>query len=88
MLRRRIHRVDGRAIASSTLKVAGASAVVGAVAWTIWHPLDSGLGRSFPAQLVSLGCALSAAVIVYFLCCRLLKVRELEALFSLRARLR
>jgi putative peptidoglycan lipid II flippase len=88
VLRRRIHRVDGRAIATSTSKVVAASAVVGAVAWTIWHPLDSALGRSFLAQLVSLGCALSAAVLVYFLCCRLLKVRELEALLSLRSRLR
>ena len=57
-------------------------------AWTIWHPLDSALGRSFPAQVLSLGTALSAAVVVYLLCCRVLKVRELDALLSLRTRLR
>ncbi len=87
VLRRRIRRFDGRAIASTTIKVVVASAVVGVVAWTIWHPLDSALGRSFPAQLVSLGCGLSVSILVYLLCCRLLKVRELDALLSLRARL-
>ena len=88
VLRRRIRRVDGRAIGSTTVRVVASSAVVGGVAWVIWHPLDSALGRSFPAQLLSLGCALSAAILVYFLSCRLLKVRELDALFSLGARLR
>ncbi len=88
VLRRRIRRVDGGAIASTTIRVAVASAVVGAAAWTIWHPLDSALGRSFPAQLVSLGAALGAAILVYGLCCRLLQVREFDALLSLRTRLR
>ena len=88
VLRRRIHRIDGRAIATTTIKVVLASAVVGVVAWTIWDPLDMALGRSFPAQLLSLGCALGAAIAVYLVCCRLLKVRELQALLSLRARVR
>ncbi len=88
VLRRRIHRIDGRAIASTTIRIVAASAAVGVVAWVIWHPLDSALGRSFPAQVVSLGCALSAAILVYFLGCRLLKVRELDALLALRTRLR
>jgi putative peptidoglycan lipid II flippase len=70
------------------MRVLVASAVVGAVAWTIWRPLDSALGRSFPAQLVSLGTPLGAAIIVYFACCRLLQVRELEVLYTLRTRLR
>ena len=54
----------------------------------VWRPLDSTLGRSFPAQVVSLGTALTAAVAVYLICCRLLRVRELDALLSLRNRLR
>jgi hypothetical protein len=54
----------------------------------VWHPLDSALGRSFPAQVVSLGCALAASILVYLLGCRLLKVRELDALLALRTRLR
>jgi len=88
VLRRNIHRIDGRAIASTTIRVVAASAVVAAVSWVIWRPLDSTLGHSFPAQIVSLGTALTAAIAVYLLCCRLLRVRELDALLSLRNRLR
>jgi putative peptidoglycan lipid II flippase len=88
VLRRRIHRVEGGAIASTTIRVVVASAVVAAVAWTVWHPLDSALGRTFPAQVVSLGAALGASIIVYLLSCRLLQVRELDVLLSLRTRLR
>ena len=88
LLRRRISRIDGRAIAATTLKVTVASAVVAVVAWTIWRPLDDALGRSFPAQLGSLGTALLASVAAYLLSCRLLQVRELETLLSLRTRLR
>jgi putative peptidoglycan lipid II flippase len=88
VLRRRIRRVEGDAIASTTIRVVVASAVVAVVAWAIWHPLDSALGRSFPAQVLSLGTALGASVLVYLLCCRLLQVRELDALLSLRTRLR
>jgi putative peptidoglycan lipid II flippase len=87
VLRRRVRRVEGSAIASTTIRVVAASAAVGVVAWAIWHPLDSALGRSFPAQLLSLGAALAAAVLVYLLGCRLLKVKELDALLALRSRL-
>ena len=88
VLRRRIRRVEGGAIAGTTIRVVAASTVVAAVAWTIWHPLDSALGRSFPAQVLSLGTALGAAILVYLVSCRLLRVRELDALLSLRTRLR
>jgi putative peptidoglycan lipid II flippase len=88
LLRRRAGRLGGTAIASTTIRVTIASAGVAAVAWGVWHPLDSELGRSFPAQLVSLGAALLASVLVYFVGCRLLRVRELDVLFSLRSRLR
>ncbi len=70
------------------LKVVVASGVVALVAWFVWHPLDEALGRSFIAQVVSLGSALAASVGVYIVACRLLRVRELEVLLSLGARLR
>src|SRR5438132_2965104 len=44
------------------------------------------LGRSLAAQIASLGSALLAGFAVYLISCRLLGVRELEALLSLRAR--
>jgi uncharacterized membrane-anchored protein len=54
----------------------------------VWKPLDSTLGRSFPAQVVSLGVALAAALAVYYATCRVLRVRELDVLLGLRSRLR
>jgi putative peptidoglycan lipid II flippase len=88
LLRRRLGRLDGNAIASTTIRVVAASAAVAAVAWVVWRPLDSALGRSVPAQIVSLGTALTASVLVYLVACRLLRVRELDTLLSLRSRLR
>jgi len=88
LLRRRIHRVGGAEIASTTIRVVVVSAAVAAVSWGVWRPLDSLAGRSFPGQAVSLGLALTAAIGVYLVGCRLLKVRELDALLSLRSRLR
>ena len=86
LLRRRLGRIELTSIASMTARVVVASAVVAAVSWLVWRPLDSVLGRSFPAQLVSLGAALLAAVAAYVLCCRLLRVRELDALLALSRR--
>jgi putative peptidoglycan lipid II flippase len=88
LLRRRLGRFEGGAIAATVMKVVVASGAVAAVAWFVWHPLDSALGRSFPGQLVSLGTALGASVAVYLFACRVLHVRELQVLLSLGARLR
>jgi hypothetical protein len=46
------------------------------------------LGRSFLAQLASVGVALAAGAAVYLISARALGAREVDALLSLRARLR
>jgi putative peptidoglycan lipid II flippase len=86
LLRRRIGSLQGGAIAGSVVRVALASAAVGAVAWIVWRPLDGLLGRSFAAQVVSVGAALAAALGTYVLAGRLLRLRELQTLLSLRRR--
>jgi len=88
LLRRRLGALDGAAVTSTFVRVAVASAVVAGIAWGIWHPLDAVLGRSFPAQVVSLGTALVAAIGGYLVLCRALRVRELHTLTSVWARLR
>jgi putative peptidoglycan lipid II flippase len=88
VLRRRLGRLDGSAIASSTVRIVVASAAVAAVAYGVWRPLDDALGRSFGGQFVSLGAALSASLAVYAIGCRALRVREMQALLSLRSRVR
>ena len=88
VMRRRLGRMDGGAIARTSSRVVVASAVVAAVSWTIWRTLDSAVGRSFGGQVVSLGFALAAAIAAYVISCRLLGVQEIETLLSLRSRLR
>jgi len=89
LLRRRLGRLEGRAIASSLLRIVAATAAVAAVSYIVWKPLDSEFGRSFGAQVVSLGLALVASVVVYVAASRMLGVREMRemrALLSLRGR--
>jgi putative peptidoglycan lipid II flippase len=88
LFRSRLGRIDGSAITSSVLRIAAASGAVAAVAWFVWHPLDAAVGRTFPAQVVSLGAALAAATAVYVVACRALRVREMQALLSLTSRFR
>jgi putative peptidoglycan lipid II flippase len=87
-LRRRLGRIEAGETARSTLLVTVASAVLGIVAFGVWWALDEALGRSFGGQLVSLSAALVAGGAAYLISCRLLGVRELNALLSLRARSR
>jgi putative peptidoglycan lipid II flippase len=87
-LRRRTGQLDLRATARSFGLVTIASAALGAVAYGVWYVLDGALGRSFPAQLLSLTVALVAGGAVYFAACRALRVREMATLLSLRDRFR
>jgi putative peptidoglycan lipid II flippase len=70
--------------ARSFVRVCLASALLAAVGWGVWRLLDSGLGRSLPAQIVSLGFGLGLGYAAFFGACRLLGVRELETLLRLR----
>jgi putative peptidoglycan lipid II flippase len=88
MLRRRIDRVDGGRVLDSSLRIVCASALLAAVSFFVWLGLDHLLGRSIPAQMLSLGSALVVGLAVYLVAARLLRVRELEAVLSLRARAR
>jgi putative peptidoglycan lipid II flippase len=87
LLRRRLGRIGGGAMGIALSKIAVAAALVAPVSYAVWRPLDSALGRSFPAQVVSLGLALTVAGAVYLGACRALRVRELQTLLSLRSRL-
>jgi putative peptidoglycan lipid II flippase len=88
LLRRRLQRIEFAATAAATLRILVAAAVLGAVAYGVWKGLDEALGRALWAQLVSVGTALVAGAATYLVSCRLLGVRELEALLALRDRFR
>jgi putative peptidoglycan lipid II flippase len=84
--RRRLGRIDGRAMSSSYARILAASAAAAAAAFGVWFALDDALGRSLGAQVVSVGLALAAATGAYLLAARFLSVRELATLLSLRRR--
>jgi putative peptidoglycan lipid II flippase len=89
LLRRRLGRgVVGGDITAALTKIVLACVPVAVVSYVVWKPLDSALGRAFPAQVVSLGAALLAATGTYLAACSLLRVGEMQALLSLRGRLR
>ncbi|MGZ4333011.1 MAG: murein biosynthesis integral membrane protein MurJ [Gaiellaceae bacterium] len=88
LLRRRLGRIEFEGIASSFARVLAASAVAGGLAFAVWKPLDDLAGRSFGGQLVSLLPALAVATVAYLGACRALRVREMQALLSLRSRVR
>ena len=88
LLRRRLGRIDFRATLSSLVRVAVAAAALAGAAYGIWWLLDDALGRSFAAQLASVSAAIIAGAAAYLAACWALGVREIQALLSLRARLR
>ena len=88
LLRRRIRGINFLQTAEAFLRILVAAAILAAVAYEVWERLDDALGRSFWAQLASLGTALLAGTLAYLFSCRLLEVRELDALLALRERLR
>jgi putative peptidoglycan lipid II flippase len=88
LLRRRLGRLELNDAVSSFVRVVAAAAVAGAVAFAVWKPLDAAAGRALAGQLASLLPALAAATAAYLGVCAVLKVREMQALLSLRGRLR
>jgi putative peptidoglycan lipid II flippase len=88
LLRRRFGRIEGAETARTATLVTLASLPLAVVAYGVWWALDDLLGPSFFGQVVSVSAALAAGGLVYLFFCRLLGVRELNALLSLRARAR
>jgi len=88
LMRRRLRRIELRETVDSVLRIVVASALLAGVSYGIWYGLDRAAGRSFGAQLLSVGSALAAGLVVYLLACRGLSVRELGPLLALRSRLK
>ena len=87
-LRRRAGPIELRETSRSFLRVTLASVPLAVVSYGLWWLLDDALGRSLPAQIASLGTALAAGTAAYLAGCRVLRVRELSTLLSLRSRSR
>jgi putative peptidoglycan lipid II flippase len=83
LLRPRVD-VAARPLAWSIVRIAGASAALAGGAYGTWWLLDALLGTELSAQIVAVGAALAVGAGVYVGACRILRVRELDALLRLR----
>jgi putative peptidoglycan lipid II flippase len=88
LLRRRLGRIDLRDTLRTLVRVAAAAAVLAVVAHLVFTTLEGVLGPGLWAQAAALAAALAFGAAAYLVSCRLLGVRELQALLSLRARVR
>jgi putative peptidoglycan lipid II flippase len=86
LLRRRLGRFELTETTRTVTLVTVASAVLAGVSYGIWTGLHHAFGGSFGAALTSLLLALAGGLAAYLVACRLLGVRELETLLSLRRR--
>jgi putative peptidoglycan lipid II flippase len=84
LFRRRMGGFELGETTRTFLLVCVGSVVLAAVGWGVWRLLDSGLGQSLPAQVVSLSAGLVLGYAAFFGMCRLLGVRELDTLMRLR----
>ena len=83
LLRRRVGSLHMREVAGETGRIAIATAFCAVAAAVVWWPLDSLLGRSIPAQIVSLGAAFVAAGAVYLTAGRMLRLADVAVLQGL-----
>jgi putative peptidoglycan lipid II flippase len=57
--------LEGRQTVMITARIGVASILLAAISWVVWSLLDSALGRSLPAQIVSVGAAAAVGGFIY-----------------------
>jgi putative peptidoglycan lipid II flippase len=88
ILRRKFHGLELGRLLSTVIRISIASAALAGVGWLVWHTLNSALGQSTPAQIISLGAGLTIGSVVYLLVARALRIAELEQIMRLLRRRR
>ena len=82
-LRRELHGFEIGRTLRAVAAILAASALLGLVAFGLWHLLDGLLGRSLPAQLVSVVVALGVGSAVYGAAVLALRIPEAEQVMGL-----
>jgi putative peptidoglycan lipid II flippase len=83
ILRRQLDGIELRRFFDTVGRIVIASACLAAVSYGVWYELDAALGRGIGAQVISMGAALGAGAIVYFIVARALRIAEVEQLLNL-----
>jgi putative peptidoglycan lipid II flippase len=76
-------RLEGDQTLMITVRIVVASATLAGVSWVVWKGIDSVLGRSLPAEIISVGLAITLGILVYakvVLAMRIPEARQIEAL--------
>jgi putative peptidoglycan lipid II flippase len=82
LLRRRIHRMHGRALFASVVKILFASAAMGCVCCLSSHGVHRWLGVRKIAQIADVAISIPLGGLVYYALCRFMRVAELEAAWA------
>jgi putative peptidoglycan lipid II flippase len=80
-------RLEGPQTAMITIRILVASALLAGVSWFVWYALDAALGRSLPAQIISVGLGILLGIAVYakaVLTMRIPEARQIEDLVRSR----
>jgi putative peptidoglycan lipid II flippase len=88
ILRRKFGGLELGRLLSTTIRISIASLVLAAVSWGIWDILDSALGRSTVAQIISLGTGMIVGALAYLGAAWMLRIAELEQILRLLRRRR
>jgi putative peptidoglycan lipid II flippase len=75
-LRGQLGGFEGLRTVAAIARMTACAAVLGGVSYGVWAGLDSALGRSLPAQLVSVGAAIVAGTAVYAAAVSALRIPE------------
>jgi putative peptidoglycan lipid II flippase len=88
LLRRRLGGMRLAPILSAVARILVAAAIMGVATYFAWRGIDSIVGGRFVVQAIALAGGIVVGSVVYVVSCRLLRVRELNSLLSLRGRVR
>jgi putative peptidoglycan lipid II flippase len=83
LLRRDLGGIEGRRTLGVAARMLVAAALLAGVAWLVWHLLDAAVGRSLPAQVLSVGGGILAGVVVYAVAVSLMRIPEVRQIRSL-----
>jgi len=79
LMRRRVGGIYGRNLWTTFYRVTIASAVMAAAVWLSSRTVIGVLGRSKLGHLVDIAVSIPAGLIVLYLCCRALRIREFDS---------
>jgi putative peptidoglycan lipid II flippase len=88
ILRRKFNGLELGRLLSAVIRISIASAVLAGVGWLVWHTLNSALGESTVAQIISLGTGMILGAVAYLGAAWMLRIAELEQILRLLRRRR